>query len=399
MATRRRGGADLDDLRARLGLSDDKPAVPSDDDGGEAAAAPADTDAPDDDAVDAAPPAAAHAAAPAPAPVAAAPAPAPARSSVDDDPFLGEDYTSAVSDAESGSYDYDPHAHDPSVKAPRSGMNVGLIIAVVVCLGLGLALGIGFTAGNTARSLHNAISADAGRMLADVEPIARELATLSGTLAGISAETQFSEDFQAELRAAYGETPPVLEGSTLASAAKLMAFDADLSRQLLAYSMSTQFLAELVDTHLRKTERDADEIAREIANVTDDRAIGIAFPMADQLAAYNAHVQDNAAYQPIGGERVAITSLAIQTRGEGDDMVEFYEVESSSGQTIQVPISDLVLIPREQLLPAITNETPVARYRARAAQIKEVVAEVAQQQDGLVERLREVSSRPDQFTF
>lgn len=395
MATRRRGGADLDDLRARLGLSDDKPAVPpetddtpSDDAGADAAAAP-----------DEGTPVAATESDRAPAP-AAAPAPAtPVRTAVDDDPFLGEDYTQAVSEAESGSYEYDPHAHDPSIKAPRGGFNVGLIVAVVVCLGLGLALGAGFTAGNAARKLDNAITADAGRMLAEVEPISRELAALSGTLAGIAAETQYNDDFQAQLRAAYGEMPPVLEGGTLATASALMAYDGDLSRQLIAYSMSTQFLAELVETHLRKTERDADEIANEIANVTDERAVGIAFSLADQLGAYNAHVQEEAAYQPNGGERVFIESLAIQTSGEGDDVVEFYEVEGSSGQEIQVPISDLILVPREQLLPAITNETPVMRYRARAAQIKEVVAQVAEQQEGLVERLREVSARPEQFTF
>lgn len=410
VATRRRGGADLDDLKARLGLNAPDPApaptpTPDSDDGdGDAptvvTAGPSESDAAPAPAAPAAPPAAP--AAPPAAPAVAPAAPAASFAEPDDEPALdAASFASAVSDAESATFDaIDPNAVEEGLKAPGSGAPVALILACVVSLVVGAGLGLAAASGNEVRKLVNAQTASAEQTAAALQPIADQLRSLNADLAGIMAENGYEADFETTLRATYGDTRPVVDSSELTSAGPLLAYDGTTSRLFVSYAISTQFLSELVATHLRKTERDLSEIQREIAAVEDTRGVGIAFSFDEMVGQFNAMFEDpELEWQPLGGERVSFETLEVQTEGEGEEVVRFYAVESFAGEQIQVPVHDLVVLPRQQLLPEITTETPLARYRARAAQIKEVLSTVVEQQEDLMTRLGEVSSQEELFTF
>ena len=411
VATRRRGGADLDDLKARLGLNapESAPAPAADEDGDAPTVVTAGPNAESDEAdapsevVAAAPaaaPPAALAAAPAPP---KAPAPAPALAdNADAEPKLDTaSFATAVSDAESATFDaIDPNATEDGLKAPGSGAPVALILACIVSLVAGAALGLAAASGNEVRKLVNAQVTSAEQTVAAIQPIADTLRTLNADLAGIIAENGYEADFETTLRAVYGDTRPVVDSAEVTAAGPLLAYDGTTSRLFVSYAISTQFLSELVSTHLRKTERDLAEIQREIAAVEDTRGVGIAFSFDEMVGQFNALFDDpELVWQPLGGERVSFESLDVQTEGEGDEARRFYTVESFGGEEIEVPVHDLVVLPRQQLLPEITTETPLLRYRARAAQIKEVLSMVVEQQEDLLTRLGEISSQDVLFTF
>jgi hypothetical protein len=214
------------------------------------------------------------------------------------------------------------------------------------------------------------------------------------------AENGYEADFETTLRAVYGDSRPVIESAEVTAAGPLLAYDGQTSRLMVSYAISTQFLSELVSTHLRKTDRDMEEIQREIAAVEDTRGVGIAFSFDAMVGQFNALFDDpELVWEPLGGERVSFESLEVQTEGEDDETRRFYAVQSFTGEAIEVPVHDLVVLPREQLLPAITAETPVGRYRARASQIKEVLGRVVEQQEDLLTRLGEISGQDEMFTF
>lgn len=417
MATRRRGGADLDDLKARLGFSegggsgDDSTEVSGEvtaasDDSGAVVDVDAEPLSAGDEGVRtpavAAPPAQAPAFKPAlaPAPRPAAPAPAPVAA-----PASGsaEDYSKAVAEDGPISFALDANAVEPGLKAPGAGSTMPLIVTAVVCIVVGLVLGGFASSTNSARMLVNRQSSGAQTVLTALEPAGSRLAELSSTLAGVAIETGYPEAFDQALRTAYGENAPVLEPTTLVQAGPLLTHDPVVSRQLITFAIRTQFVQSLVGSHLRRTDADMNEIRRELEAGSQTRGIGIAFEFMAGAAAYNAWLADpTQPFQPPGGERIEYDTLELTIVTNPADPTQSYSVYNvftSRGDAIQIPPHDIVLLPREQLLPAITGETPLSRYRARAEQLREEISAVAAEQAAIAESLRELANRPQLTTF
>jgi hypothetical protein len=415
VATRRRGGADLDDLKARLGLqepSGDQPAAADAADAdadegqeagedGEGADAPAAATAADagpaqggSAPVPAAPPSAAPVRPAAPAP---RPAPAPV---AHHEP--AEDYASAVHDEAPVVATLDASAVEQGLVAPGTSKVLPLIVTAIACIFVGIVLGHFASSTNSARELVNGQTRGAQSVLGDLEPTAQALSRLSGTLGGIQ-QGGYTPDFESALRGAYGETQPVLDPNALVSAGPLLTHDPTLSRRLIAFAIRTQYLQALVGSHLRRTEGDAAEIARELEAGSQTRGLGVAFDFLGAVTAYNAWLEaPDQPFRPPGAERVeydALDLVDVADPANPTATVKAYNVFTSQGEAIQIPPQDMVVLPRAQLLPSITTETPVSRYAARTAQIREELDAIVAEQDALAEALRELASRELLGTF
>lgn len=397
MATRRRGAASLDDLKAKLGYTEpsaDNPAVDGD------AAAVDETAGDDDGDGDAASVGASGLGASrlgAPAGTGASTA---ARGSAA--PPNDEDYSDAISEADAHqTYEYDPNAVDPSIKAPVGKPLVATLIAAAVALVIGVLIGGIGVANNTVRKLENASIADAQRMLDVVRPVSTTLTAIEADLAGIPAETTYSPQFEERLRAAYGDTRPQLDPTLIANAKTLMVRNERLGRQLVEYAIATSFLGSVVDRHLRATQVDAEEIQRLEAGIADTANYAVAIEFETLFNRFQAFMQDPAAnpFQPIVAERVTYENLEMSVQGEGDSRREYYTVRTATGEALQVLIHDLVLLPRDQLLPPVSSENALDRYRNRAAQIKELSAQAVALQAALLTGLEDVANTPTYFTF
>lgn len=433
MATRRRGGADLDDLKARLGFaeggsggtegegadessSSDFVEPSSLTRTGEAggfsepssltrtdAGAGGFSDAPS---VVRTPPPAAAAPAPAPTPAPARPAPAAPAAPAPRPASAADDFANAVHHEPDHHVEYDAHAVDPTLKAPGLGRALPVVLTAVAALAVGVVFGHFGSSTNAARVLVNQQTSGATNVLGALEPIGTELAALAGTLNGVDLSSGYSEAFDTAVRTAYAETPPVLDANQLLGGGPLLSHDADRSRLLISFAIRSQYVASLVGSHIRKTEVDLAEIQREIAAAGQaQRGVGIAFPLLTAVDNYNAWSADPATvvFRPSSGERVEFDTLELTNIADPANPtappIQAYSVITTVGQTIQIPPQDLIVLPREQLLPAITTETPLSRYRARAEQLREEIVALSTEQAAIVEWLSELSSRPRLGTF
>ena len=398
MATRRRGGADLDDLKARLGYAGSPSKAEEAEAPADAESSAAETeDAGTAEAADA--PAAAPAATPEPhAPVAeeapSAPAPPAAAAASEAMPY-GEDYANAVSELESAApVVLDANAVDPELKAPNNTLT-GVLIAAVVALLVGVAFGAVGSTSNQARKIANAMTQEADAAAAVIRPNATKLSELNGRVADLEVSA-LQPDFQTFLSEAYAAGDLALSPVQLTGFSTLMSFDEAASRDLLSYAVGTNHLSSLVTTHLALTERDSEELARLMEGRADTANYGVAIELERILASYQSFVEDPEAnpFQPILAERVTYAGLDVRVEGDGDNQREFYDVRNSAGEEMPVLVHDLVLLEREQLLPPSTGETALDRYQARAEQIQALLLELTSAQAELLTRLEELGSRP-----
>lgn len=395
MATRRRGGADLDDLKARLGYgsSSADPPAPRDED-----SASEELEAQDDPAAEEpeepanagsvldeleAKARALHSSAPAPA--------APAARAMDE-----EDYSNAVSNVESeAGFSYDANATDPTLQAPGGKSLTGVVIAAVAALLLGVAFGAVGTTANYARSLDNQIIADATAARTAVQPRAERIRTLRASVGDLTIET-YSADFDAHLRTAMAEGEIGLPAAALSSISALMAYDDRLSGDLVNFVVQSNLLSQLIQRHLALTERDREEIDRLLAGAADPRSYGVAIDLNRSVAQFQAFVADPDAnpFTPMRAERVSYESLEMVVQGEGEQQRELYAVTNAAGERMEVLIHDLVLLDREQMLPPASGETALQRYVARAANIQQTVDALVATQSDLITKLEERGAAP-----
>lgn len=403
MATRRRGGADLDDLKARLGYGSSSAEAP-DPEAAAAASKPVEPEEAADDA--AAEPAETAATEPAAAEVEAGvpesptPAPAAPRAAAPSVAAYGEDYADAVSEVERATEDFDAHAVDPDLKAPGGNRMVGLIIAAAASLVVGVAFGAVGTTANYARSLDNAVVDDAAAAVSLVQPRAERIRTLHNQIQDLDT-SRFNGDFEAHLREAMSDGEIGASAAALGQLNALMGYDEGASRDLVDFVVASNHLSRLVQRHLAMTERDREEIDRLMAGVEDTREFGVAVALESMIARYQAFVEDPDAnpFTPIPGERVSFEGLEMVVEGEGDDQREFYDVTNAAGETMRVAVHDLIALERSQLLPPASGETALDRYAGRAATIKEAVSALTVTQAQLLSALEERAAQPKHTTF
>lgn len=396
MATRRRGGADLDDLKARLGYAGSSSKADEAEASADAESSAAETEAAGTVEADDAPAAEPAATPEPPAPVAdeAPGAPAPAAAASEAMPY-GEDYANAVSELESAApVVLDANAVDPELKAPNNTLT-GVLIAAVVALLVGVAFGAVGSTSNQARKIANAMTQEADAAAGVIRPNATKLSDLNGRVADLDVSA-LQPDFQTFLSEAYAEGDLALSPVQLTGFSTLMSFDEAASRDLLSYAVGTNHLSSLVTTHLALTERDSDELARLMEGRADTANYGVAIELERILASYQSFVEDpeENPFQPILAERVTYAGLDVRVEGDGDNQREFYDVRNSAGEEMPVLVHDLVLLEREQLLPPSTGETALDRYQARAEQIQALLLELTSTQAELLTRLEELGSRP-----
>lgn len=425
VATRRRGGADLDDLKARLGIQEPSATPgapdPAPSSAGDDSAADESTFASADDAASApeaarpaapaATPAATPAAASGPAPASPSAAPAaPPRPAAPPAPRPAdlEDFANAV-DSDIAPTPMASTDDVPLDISPKAEVPILAVVGAVALLVVGALLGVMAGSGNAGRQINNARMDGARDLLTAIEPVTVQIATLNGQLQGIDADARYNADFETRLRETYEGNRPEVRATALTTGAAptVLAVDPNLTRMIVEYVNATQQLAILVDDHLRRTQRDLPEIERELANIQDERAIGVVFPFEQIVEAYNRLFDDpTSTWAPVIGERVFLASMeATRPEAPADAAPDApapppaYQAQSATGQDLTIPVTNLVFIPRAQLLPAITAETPISRYRARASAIKNAIETLAQQQSGLADQLRDIANQPRVFTF
>lgn len=298
---------------------------------------------------------------------------------------------------------FDPNAFDPTLKAPGRSIAGFVAVVSVVCIALGVVVGLGLGLGNEKRSLVNTTISSATNVLGRVEGVAEKLTDLNARVQSLPVESTYNQEFEDTLAAAYTGEAPIFDGNSLVLAGSVLAYDARVTSPLLDYAMKTNLLANLVRTHMEMTAMEREAIQTEIAGNADSANYGIAYSLEGVLSAYNATLEENPApYQPVTAERVSFQTLEqimIPPDARPEDQVAAYTVTNSAGAEIQVPIHDLLVLPRAQLLPAISDDTPLTRYRRRAARIKSLLNDLVVQQQDIVSGLREMAAQAPVFAF
>ena len=406
MATRRRGGADLDDLKARLGIGEegDGGATEGADDAsdaadagaeaGDAVAAPAfSLNKPADAAasvaaptpaatpaatVAASAPAAARPAAPAVAPAPAPrPAAAPARAASDE-----EDFSARVTD--DSAVVFDPNAFDPSIKAPGVKSLVPFLVIGALCAMGGIVGGLALGLGASERRLANERIDGANNIVEPLRAVSREISELNGQIMAFPVETTYSAEFDAALRAAYGETPPVVGGDVIARAGAMLSTDPVLSRRLIDFSNRTAFMAQFVQSHLNITAAEQAAIDAELAGNAATAQYGFIFDFVDTVNRYNASTgADGAEPVPfVPGDALRVTYETLETTmlpadAPAADQMPHVSVTTPDGSVNQVPVFNLLRVDAAALQTGPQLSTALQRYVQRSTYIKTQIAEMA----------------------
>jgi hypothetical protein len=386
LGTDDKGGSNLDDLKARLGLSSVlAPAAKKEE------AAPEGADA-------------------------AATGP---RGAVEGGPVSGAgpsveempsgDYSAAVSTVEdevAGEGEPDPvvtdssSAVDPGLKTPLAGSARGALIigaAVLLLLALGLGFGFGRVMGDR-EHVNRVIDASAG-MLTQIQPTADTLTAFESALAAEGDE--YTTSLDAVFGEFYGGTiSPVIGGHHLYDAGVLMSASQDLARALLSYSRSTELLAQQVTSHMRRSRDDRANIENLLSGQAEDVSYGVVFdnPGLNQgWSAFLENAEENP-YEAPHGTVVTFGELEIVVDGEGDSIRYGYEVRVGTlGR--QIPLYNFLRVSRDQLVTNPNEETALTRYRDRVRAIRDSLNDVIRMQDTLLEQLDVQSSQPHTFTI
>lgn len=387
MATRRRT-TDLEALKSRLGALPEPRAGASEESEPSAPAQHASSDDAVTPEAEAAPHDSAPAEAPESAPEEAAPSTAP-----DDVPVAAaplEDYSTVVREEEE--VDLTPTPDEPvdpsSVQRSAGGLVLMIVLAALVSAGFGYAT----ASVMEGRDLSAARQDQAGVLASSVATTLRALSELQIRLEDATPD-RYNPEFQSALRNAYAERPPILREAALVSAGRLLVHEQQLTGDLLRLSSDTRVLDSMAQRHLRLTERDSDEIAREMEGTADDRNFGILFDLQSQARAYQTVLQsdDASTFQPLRGVRVTFESLNVIQEGEGANATHLYEVTLGDGQARRVPIYDLLVLPREQLVESVSSETALGRYRQRTSELVAQITEINQRYGRLVSRLEAIA--------
>lgn len=340
MATRR-GSGDLDDLKAKLGVTG----------GSEAVSAPDSTT--DSGATEAA-------SAPAAAPALSAAAPAPfARPTLQDDPIV----------------------------APRTA-NTTVIIGVAFCVLVGVGFGWGFSQVSAGRELMQSRRTSAASVLDAVEKTATPLRTLKTALVTLTVPMGYKPEIQAAITAAYGAQKPVVEPGTLTGAQTLLAYDGTLARKLITFSAASSILAELVDAHVVATERDKSDLEKKQGAL---RQFGILFDIDGQMGNYAALEKNPAAgFAPKKATKVTFEQLKEAPASAGGPPT--YEVTLSNGSKVAIPVYNLLTIDPAELTTEASADSAAKRYAGRLTDIMKRLDALVELQSDLIKSLKVVGS-------
>ena len=342
MATRR-GSGDLDDLKAKLGVTGSTEAV-------SASASNTESGAPE--------PAAAPAAAP--APVAAAPAAAPVSR---------------------------PSFPDEAIEAPRVANNA-VIFGVAFCLIVGGGFGWGFSQVKAGRELIQSRRTSAASVLDSIEKSAVPLRTLKTALVTLTVPMGYKPEIQAAITAAYGAQKPVVEPATLTGAQTLLAYDGTLARKLITFAAASSILAELVDAHVVATERDKADLETKQGAL---RQFGILFDIDGQMGAYGAFEKNPAAgFAPKRATKVTFEQLKEAPAAAGAPPT--YEVTLSNGSKVAIPVYNLLTIDPAELTTEASADSAAKRYAGRLTDIMKRLDALVELQADLIKSLKEIGS-------
>lgn len=334
MATRR-GSGDLDDLKAKLGVSGSNEAAPAE-------SAPAEAPSPA---------AAVPASAPAPAPVYVA---SPAASSAPEEP----------------------------ISAPRVG-GMPVALGIGFCLLIGGGFGWGFSQVSAGRELVQSRRTSAAAVLDGVEKAAGSLRTLKTTLDGINLAAGYKPEIQAAITAAYGAQKPVVEPSTLTGAQTLLAYDGTLARKLITFAAASSVLAELVDAHTVATERDKSDLEAKQGAL---RQFGILFDIDGQMASYGAFEKNpGAGFAPKKATKVTFEQLKEAPAEAGG--APTYQVTLSNGSKVAIPVYNLLTIDPAELTTEASADSAGKRYIGRVTDIKKRLDDLVALQSDLMKEL------------
>lgn len=321
------------------------------------------------------------------------------------------DYASAVQNFEdpvAGEGEPDPvisgpvGAIDPSMRTPmaQSARNA-MIGATVVGVLLALAVGFGFGKVMRDRGVANAIIDEAADLLGKVEPLASALNDFQAALAAVPDD--YSEATHSTIFVNFTQpATSVLSAKTVSDSRVLMTTGDELAELVLDYSLQTQALAGLVETHIGRTARDHRNIETLLAGEAEgEENFAIYFDNLDLGSSYNAFETspDENPYTPPMARVVTYETLEMVVQ-EGEERNDYYySVQLPTGQTGQVEIFNLLRLGREQLVENSNEETALHRYSARMAEIREQTSTVLRLQGALIQELETRAAESHRFAL
>lgn len=289
---------------------------------------------------------------------------------------------------------------DLQLAAPMSrGTKIALWSLAVVGMLLALGVGYGFGKVMRDRQVSNEVVVAAGRMMDLIRPITESIDQMNQAL------EELPDDYAPVLHQVFeefcgGSQQPAISVHHLSDGRTLMTTGEQITGTLLDYVVQTQILAAICRQHLSKTAADMRYINTLLEAQQDTANYGVVFELGEISEGWTTFTADpdNATYTPPRGTVVTYEDLEMVTQGEGEERSFSYRV-TYANLPRQVPLYNLVTLPREALIENPNEETALDRYRGRVQAIRSHVASLVQMQAMLMEGLTAVSERRHHFAL
>jgi len=284
--------------------------------------------------------------------------------------------------------DWQPPSSDPTAAADveirdHSGKNKMLVLvgAVLISALLFGAAGYFFGSGSARRQIYNAQTTDAQTILAVVKPRAEKVATLYAAVAQHDAAAP-----DAELLKQMEELDFVVEPEQIATGKLLLG--AELTASLVRFSADSKLLQSMMREHVRLT-LSADK--KELAELAEKKELSAAnFSVIFDGEGYVRSLEKKGtAFRPAQGQLVIFDDQEPVEKKE--DL--FVKVRyPRSGKELEIPMKNMVLIERTDILGA-GGDNALVRYTRRHKQIALKLQEMVQYTEVMVKNLDELSKR------
>lgn len=368
MATRRRGGSDLSDLKAKLGIQEAPEPEPQPEAQPEAAEAQAAEEG-GESAGDASHVQPAY-----------------------QQPAYDEDYATATSTTEDESIKIADVPDDTDYGAVASSNNKagGIVFFILAGVVVGIIAALALSAMRGNKAIKTQI-AQAEQFVEEVQPLSQRITVLKNDLEAMTFEG-YSAEFQERLLQDFGPSERLGFAPNRLSNYRALLASESAAGDIVPFVVNLQALGAQIDRHIELTNRDQREINSIIEGTQDETNYAVVYNVQAVQGAYQEYVDnpEESNFTPTSGLRVALPdTLEIVERN--DDF--FYEIAMPDGNTGTFPIYAVISLPREQLIEGMSPDNAMSRYNRRVESIRSAVSEIATQASGVLTTIEDVAAQ------